>query len=351
MIAIDGRAIGPDHPPYVICELSANHNGSLERALAMIDAAAATGADAVKIQTYTPDTLTIDCAAPEFRIADGPWAGRTLHDLYAEAFTPYEWHEALFARARALGITLFSSPFDETAVELLDGLGSPAFKIASFEVIDLPLIAYTARKGKPMIISTGMASLAEIDEAVRTAREHGCDQLALLHCVSSYPAPDGQSNIRTIPHLSEAFGCVTGLSDHTHGTAVATASIALGGAIVEKHFTLARADGGPDSAFSLEPDEFSALVADCKRAWTALGRVDYALQGCEKGSMVFRRSIYVVEDIAEGAPLTERNTRSIRPGYGLPPKLLPRILGSTATRDLARGTALREGMFAAASDE
>lgn len=339
-IAIAGRVIGPDHEPYLICELSGNHNGSLERALELLEAAAATGADAVKIQSYTPDTITIDHDGPGFRIEGGLWDGRTLYDLYGEAQTPFEWHEALFARARELGVTLFSSPFDESAVDLLEKLGAPAYKIASFEAVDLPLVAYVAAKGKPMIISTGMANLDEIGEAVRTARENGCEQIVLLHCVSSYPAPDEQSNVRTVPDLAERFGVVTGLSDHTFGSAVAVASIALGGCVVEKHFTLARADGGPDSAFSLEPDEFKSLVDDCKRAWRALGTATYDLQGCERGSLAFRRSLYVVRDIAAGEELTKENVRSIRPGYGLAPKHLPEVLGRHAARDLKRGEPL-----------
>ena len=339
-IEIAGRRIGPDFEPYVICELSGNHNRSLERAIRLLEAAAATGADAVKIQSYTPDTITIDHDSPDFRIEGGLWDGRTLYDLYGEAQTPFEWHEALFARARELGVTLFSTPFDESAVDLLEGLGAPAYKIASFEAIDLPLIAYVAAKRKPMIISTGMANLDEIGEAVRTARENGCDQIVLLHCVSSYPAPDGQSNVRTVPDLAERFGVVSGLSDHTFGSAVAVASIALGGCVVEKHFTLARADGGPDAAFSLEPGEFKTLVEDCKRAWTALGKPTYDLQGCERGSIVFRRSIYVVRDIDAGEELTRENVRSIRPGHGLPPKHLPEVLGHKASRDLKRGDPL-----------
>jgi N-acetylneuraminate synthase len=324
----------------VICELSGNHNGSLERGLKLLDAAAATGADAIKIQTYTPDTITIDHDSADFRIEGGLWDGRTLYDLYGEAQTPFEWHEALFARARELGVTLFSTPFDESAVDLLEGLGAPAYKIASFEAIDLPLIAYVAAKRKPMIISTGMANLNEIGEAVRTARENGCDQIVLLHCVSSYPALDEQSNVRTVPDLAERFGVVSGLSDHTFGSAVAVASIALGGCVVEKHFTLRRADGGPDSAFSLEPEEFTMLVEDCKRAWRSLGRATYDLQGCERGSIAFRRSIYVVSDVAAGEELTPRNVRSIRPGYGLPPKHLPDVLGRRAARDLKQGEPL-----------
>ena len=339
-IEIAGRRIGADHEPYVICELSGNHNGSLERALELLDAAAATGADAIKIQSYTPDTITIDHDSADFRIEGGLWDGRTLYDLYGEAQTPFEWHEPLFRRARELGVTLFSSPFDESAVDLLEELDAPAYKIASFEAVDLPLIAYVASKRKPMIISTGMANLEEIGEAVGTARENGCEDIVLLHCVSSYPAPDEQSNVRTVPDLAERFGVVSGLSDHTSGSAVAVASIALGGCVVEKHFTLRRADGGPDAAFSLEPDEFKTLVQDCKRAWRALGGATYGLQGCERGSVAFRRSIYVVRDVAAGEELTRDNVRSIRPGYGLPPKHLPEVLGRQAARDLRRGEPL-----------
>ena len=339
-VAIAGRAIGRDYEPYVICEVSANHNGSLDRALQLLDAAAATGADAIKIQSYTPDTMTIDHEGPGFRIEGGLWDRRTLYDLYGEAQTPFEWHEPLFERARELGVTLFSTPFDESAVDLLEDLGAPAYKIASFEAVDLPLIAYVAAKRKPLIISTGMANLDEIGEAVRTARENGCEEIVLLHCVSSYPAPDEQSNVRTVPDLAERFGVVSGLSDHTFGSAVAVASIALGGCVVEKHFTLRRSDGGPDSAFSLEPDEFKTLVEDCNRAWRALGTATYDLQGCEQGSKAFRRSIYVVRDIAAGEELTRENVRSIRPGYGLPPKHLPEVLGRQAARDLRRGDPL-----------
>lgn len=344
-IEIAGRKIGSDHEPYVICELSGNHNGSLERALQMLEAAAAIGADAVKLQTYTADTLTIACDAPDFQIEEGLWAGRTLHDLYDEAHTPFEWHAPLFERARQLGVTIFSTPFDESAADLLDELGSPAFKIASFEAVDLALIAHVARKGKPMIISTGMSGLGEIAEAVNVARTNGCDSVALLHCVSAYPAPDSDANVRTVAHLGEAFDCVSGLSDHTAGNAVAVAAVAYGGSIIEKHFTLARADGGPDAAFSLEPEEFAELVSNTKRAWRALGRVTYDLQSSERGSIKFRRSLYVVRDIAEGERLTAQNVRSIRPGYGLPPKYLPEVLGSRATRDLSRGTALTRDMF------
>lgn len=340
-ISIGGRPIGPDHEPYVVCELSGNHNGSLQRALELLEAAAATGADAIKIQSYTPDTITIDHDGPGFRIEGGLWDGRRLYDLYGEAQTPFDWHEHLFRRARELDVTLFSTPFDESAVDLLESLGAPAYKIASFEAIDLPLIAYVASKRKPMMISTGMANLDEIGEAVATARENGCDELVLLHCVSSYPAPDEQSNVRTVPDLAARFGVVTGLSDHTFGSAVAVASIALGGCVIEKHFTLRRGDRGPDSAFSLEPDEFTALVEDCKRAWRALGHASYDLQGCERGSVAFRRSIYVIRDVAAGDELTSENIRSIRPGYGLPPKRLPDVLGKRAARNLKRGEPLK----------
>lgn len=344
-ITIAGRPIGPGHEPYVICELSGNHNGSLDRALELLAAAAATGADAIKIQSYTPDTITLDHDGPEFTIEGGLWDGQRLYDLYSEAQTPFEWHEPLFARARELGVTLFSSPFDPSATDLLASLDAPAYKIASFEIVDLPLIAHVARKGKPMIISTGMANLAEIGEAVETVRANGCDEIVLLHCVSSYPAPDEQSNLRTIADLADRFGVVAGLSDHTHGSAVAVASIALGASVIEKHFTLSRSDGGPDAAFSLEPQEFTALVTDCKRAWRALGKVDYDLQGSERGSIIFRRSLYVVEDIASGEELTSRNVRSIRPGYGLAPKRLPEVLGARAARNLPRGTPLSEDCF------
>ncbi|MEL7188805.1 MAG: pseudaminic acid synthase [Pseudomonadota bacterium] len=339
-ITIDGQKIGPGHEPYVICEMSGNHNGSLERAIILLEAAAATGADAIKMQSYTADTITIDHDGPDFTVEGGLWDGRTLYDLYGEAQTPFEWHEPLFKRARELGVTLFSSPFDESAVDLLEELGAPAYKIASFEAVDLPLVAYVASKGKPMIISTGMANLDEIGEAVATARENGCEELVLLHCISSYPAPDDQSNVRTVPDLADRFGVVSGLSDHTFGSAVAVSSIALGGCVVEKHFTLRRADGGPDSAFSLEPDEFKTLVADCKRAWRSLGKATYDLQGSESASVQFRRSLYVVEDIQAGASLTRDNVRSIRPGQGLAPKHLPEVLGKTAARDLKRGEPL-----------
>ncbi|MFK7993559.1 MAG: pseudaminic acid synthase [Granulosicoccus sp.] len=339
-IAIAGRVIGAQHPPYIICELSGNHNGSLDRALALIDAAVDTGCDAIKIQTYTPDTMTIDHSGDEFQIRGGLWDGHSLYDLYREAHTPYEWHAAMFERAAERGVTLFSTPFDESAVDMLSDLGAPAFKIASFEIVDLPLIAYVAKQGKPMIISTGLANLGEIEAAVSTAKENGCNELVLLHCVSSYPAPSEQSNVRTMPHLANAFGVVAGLSDHTHGTATAVTAVALGGAVVEKHFTLRRADGGPDSAFSLEPNEFKALCEDCHNAWRSLGQINYGIKQAEKDNLAFRRSLYVVKDIAANEAFTTDNVRSIRPGYGLPPGNLQNVLGKSACVAIQRGTAL-----------
>lgn len=336
-ISIAGRRIGPDHPPYVICELSGNHNGELARALRMMEAAKATGADAVKLQTYTADTITLDHDGDQFRIKGGLWDGKRLYDLYQEASTPWDWHEALFAKGRELGITVFSTPFDKTAVDLLEGLGAPAYKVASFEVVDLPLVEYIASKRKPMIISTGLANLGEIQDVINTARKGGADGLVVLHCISAYPAPMEDANLRTIPNLAETFGVISGLSDHTMGTAASVTAVALGGSVIEKHFTLARADGGPDSAFSLEPAEFTRLVEDCKAAWAALGSIRYDLKGSEAGNIVYRRSLYVTRDVKAGETLTEAYVRSIRPGYGLAPKHLPEVLGRRAARDLARG--------------
>ena len=344
-IEIAGRKIGLAHEPFVICELSGNHNGSLERALVMLEAAAATGADAIKIQTYTPDTITLDHDSSDFRIEGGLWDGRTLYDLYGEAQTPYEWHAALFAKAKQLGVILFSTPFDETAIDLLEGLDAPAYKIASFEVIDLPLIASVARRGKPMIISTGMANLAEIGDAVDTALKHGAPGVVLLHCVSSYPAPMEEANVRTVPDLAARFGVISGLSDHTPGSAASVAAVALGACVIEKHFTLARSDGGPDAAFSLEPAEFTALTRDCKEAWRALGKVGYDLLGSEQANISFRRSLYVVADVAQGEVLTTAHVRSIRPGFGLAPRHLGEVLGKVAKRDLTRGEAFSWDMI------
>ncbi len=334
--AIAGRAIGPDAPPFVIAELSGNHNGRIELALELIDAAAEAGADAVKLQTYTADTITIDHDGPGFVIKGGLWDGRSLHDLYSEAFTPFEWHAQLFERARSRNLIAFSSPFDETAVDLLECLDAPAFKIASFEAVDLPLINRAARSGKPLIISTGMASPTEIGEAADTARRAGVD-FALLHCVSAYPATFQDANLRMIPCLAADYGCVTGLSDHTPGTAAAVAAVALGACIIEKHFTLRRSDGGPDSAFSLEPAELVRLVQDCRNAWEALGAADYRRGATETSNRQFRRSLYVVRDVPQGTPITAEDVRSIRPGFGLEPKRLPEVLGRVARRNLGRG--------------
>lgn len=339
-VTIGGRRIAHDAPPFIIAELSANHLGNIDRALQAIDIAAECGADAVKFQTYTADTLTIDVDNDLFKVKGGLWDGRTLHDLYSEAHTPFEWHERLFARARSKGIIPLSTPFDTTAIELLESLDTPAYKIASFEIVDLPLIAAVAKCGKPMIISTGMANLGEIQEAVATARQHGTGEIVLLHCTSGYPTPYSEASLRTISHLGAAFQSVPGLSDHTPGTAAAVAAIALGARLIEKHFTISRDDGGPDGSFSLEPDELKALVQDCRAAYDALGTVRYDLTGCEKGNQMFRRSLFVVEDVVAGQPLTDKNVRSIRPGFGIAPKHLPDVLGRKAVRDLKRGEPL-----------
>jgi N-acetylneuraminate synthase len=326
-ITIDGRAIGSAHPPYVIAEVSANHNGNLDAALALIDVAAEQGASAVKIQTYRAGTITLKSNRPEFQITEGLWAGRSLYDLYEQAHTPWDWHPALFAHARARGITMFSSPFDSTAIDLLEDLGAPAYKIASFEAVDLPLIRYAASTGKPMIISTGMADDVEIAEAVQAARDGGCRQLALLHCVSGYPAPAADYNLRTLSDMMTRFGCVTGLSDHTLDSTTAIAAIALGASIVEKHITLDRNGGGPDDSFSLEPGDLGALVTATRTAWDALGRVDYGRKSSERGNAVFRRSLYFVRDLAAGEVITPDSVRSVRPGFGAAPKHLDSILG------------------------
>lgn len=338
---IAGRPIGPDHPPYLIAELSGNHNGDLGRALALVDAAAAAGADAVKLQTYTADTMTIDHDSPDFRIAGGPWDGRTLYDLYGEASTPWEWHAALFERAKGHGLAAFSSPFDASAVAFLEGLGAPAYKIASFEIVDHPLIRTVAATGKPLIISTGMAEIAEIAEAVAVARGAGSEQLALLHCVSGYPSRPSEANLRTIPVMRDVFATLVGLSDHTLGPGVSVASVAMGACIIEKHLTLARVDGGPDAGFSLEPEEFKALAVGCRAAWEALGRVTFEREESETPNVRFRRSIYVVQDIAAGDVFTPENIRLIRPGFGLAPKHYADVLGNAAAVALTRGTALQ----------
>jgi pseudaminic acid synthase len=341
-LKIANKLIGRNHPPFIIAEMSGNHNQSLERALEIVVAAAKTGAHALKIQTYTPDTMTLDLDEREFHISDSNslWAGNSLYKLYGEAYTPWEWHKPIFERARELGIIAFSTPFDDTAVDLLESLEVPCYKIASFENTDLPLIRRVAATGKPIIISTGMASIAELDDTVRAAREAGCKDLILLKCTSTYPATAGNTDILTIPHMRELFGCEVGLSDHTMGVGVSVASVALGASVIEKHFTLNRADGGVDSTFSMEPAEMAQLVVESERAWQALGQVSYVATEAEKKSIVFRRSLYIVQDLKAGDILTKENVRGIRPGLGLQTKYFDVVLGKAVTQDVVRGTGL-----------
>jgi N-acetylneuraminate synthase len=339
-IRIGGRTIAAGEPPYIVAELSANHGGSLERAFAVMEAAKAAGADAIKLQTYTPDTMTIDQDGPDFIIKGGLWHGRRLFELYQEAHTPWDWHQALFAKGRALGIPVFSTPFDHTAVDLLEKLDTPAYKIASFELVDLPLIRRVAATGKLTIISTGMANVQEIHEAVDAFHAGGGQDYILLHCISGYPTPIEQSNLRRIPQLADEFNCLVGLSDHTLGVEVAIASVALGACMIEKHFTLRRVDGGPDAAFSLEPAELAALVRGARGAFSALGSGAEARSDAETANMVFRRSLYIVRDVAAGESFTVDNVRIIRPGFGLAPRHLPEVIGKRAKYALPRGTAL-----------
>jgi len=336
------KSIGSANAPFVIAEMSGNHNQSLERALEIVEAAAKTGAHALKIQTYTPDTMTLDLDEREFHISDPKslWTGTSLYKLYGQAFTPWEWHEAIFKRAKELGIIAFSTPFDATSVDFLESLDVPCYKIASFENTDLPLIRKVAATGKPMIISTGMASVAELDDTVRAARQAGCQDLVLLKCTSTYPATADNTNILTIPHMRELLGCEVGLSDHTMGVGVSVASVALGASVIEKHFTLNRTDGGVDSSFSMEPAEMTQLVVETERAWQALGRVAYGPTAAEEKSIVFRRSLYVVKDLQAGEKLTADNVRAIRPGLGLPTKYLEQVLGKTLRKAVTKGTAL-----------
>ncbi len=340
---IAGRKVGFGHQPFIIAEMSGNHNQSLERALAIVDAAAQAGAHALKIQTYTADTMTLDLSEGEFFIGDSGslWQGKSLYKLYQEAYTPWEWHQPIFERCREHGMIGFSTPFDETAVDFLESLDAPCYKIASFENTDLPLIRRVAQTGKPMIVSTGMATVAELDETVRTIRAAGCENFVLLKCTSTYPSTPENTNLRTIPHMRELFGCQTGLSDHTMGVGAAVASVALGATVIEKHFTLRRADGGVDSAFSLEPEEMQALVTETERAWQSLGTVSYGPSAAEKPSLQYRRSLYVTQDIKAGEPFTRDNVRAIRPGLGLPTKHLETFLGRTASRDIRKGTPLK----------
>jgi pseudaminic acid synthase len=339
---IGSRSIGRDHPPFVIAEMSGNHNRSLDRALEIVEAAARAGAHALKLQTYTAETMTLDVRGPGFVIDDAKslWHGRSLYELYEEAHTPWDWHAPIFARARQLGMIPFSTPFDESAVDLLEGLATEVYKIASFELTDLALVRRVAQARKPMILSTGMASAAEIDEAVRAAREGGCPDVVLLKCTSSYPASPRDSNLATLPHLRALFGCEVGLSDHTMGIGAAVAAVALGATVIEKHFTLRRADGGVDSAFSLEPAELASLVVETERAWQALGQVRYGASADERRSLQFRRSLYVVRDLAAGDRLTRENVRAVRPGHGLPTRLLDAVLGMKVVKPVRRGEPL-----------
>jgi N-acetylneuraminate synthase len=345
-IEIDLRRIGVDFTPYVIAEMSANHNGKIETAYRIIEAAKLAGADAVKLQTYKPETITLNFDTEEFRIQGGLWDGRNLFDLYREAHMPWDWHAPLFDYAKKIGITIFSSPFDHTAVDLLESLNAPAYKIASFEAIDLPLIRYVAKTGKPMIISTGMASVEEIQEAIDAARSAGCTQLAILHCVSGYPAPASDYNLRTIADMRERFGFVTGLSDHTLDNTTAITSIAMGASIIEKHFTLDRSGGGPDDSFSLEPADLAQLCTGAKTAWEALGRVSYERQASELGNVKFRRSLYFVRDIQAGEIVTQEHIRSVRPGFGLAPKFLDQVLGKKMSKSAHYGVAVTLEHFA-----
>lgn len=341
-INLSNRILGKNHPPFVVAEMSGNHNQSLERALEIVEAAAKTGVHGLKLQTYTADTMTLDRDEGEFFIRDPQslWQGQSLYQLYQQAYTPWEWHEPIFQRCQELGMIGFSTPFDETAVDFLESLNVPCYKIASFENTDLPLIRKVASTGKPMIISTGMASIAELDETVRTARAAGCQDLILLKCTSSYPASPENTNLLTIPHLQALFDVQVGLSDHTLGIGAAVASVALGATFIEKHFTLSRADGGVDAAFSMEPHEMQQLVAETERAWQALGQISYGATAAEQKSLVFRRSLYVAEDIQAGEQFTAQNIRCIRPGYGLAPKYYDLLLGKTAQQNLCKGTPL-----------
>ena len=344
-ITIADRRIASDQPPYIIAELSANHNGSLDTALKIITEAKKAGADAVKVQTYTADTITLDCDSEEFQIRGGLWDGKTLYQLYEEAHMPWDWHKPLFEHALDLGITIFSSPFDNTAVDLLEDLNAPAYKIASFEAVDLPLIKYVASTGKPMIISTGMADAEEIQGAIEAAREGGCRELAVLHCVSGYPAPAADYNLRTIPDMMERFGLVTGLSDHTLDNTTAIASVVLGASIIEKHFTLDRNGGGPDDSFSLEPTELAALCRDSKTAWSALGEVNYDRKSSEQGNAQFRRSLYFVKNLKAGDLITADDIRSVRPGYGMAPNKLHEVIGRRVRRDVMKYTPVSESLI------
>jgi N-acetylneuraminate synthase len=345
IFSINGRQIGEDFSPYVIAEMSANHNGDINNAFKIIEMAKRSGADAVKLQTYKPDTITIDMNTPEFMIEGGLWDGQSLYELYESAYMPWDWHKPLFDYAKKLGIAIFSSPFDNTAVDLLEELNAPAYKIASFEAVDLPLIKYVAGTGKPMIISTGMADAEEIQEAIEAAREGGCKELAILHCVSGYPAPAGDYNLKTMVDMQKRFGLVTGLSDHTLDNTTAITSVALGASIIEKHVTLDRNGGGPDDSFSLESGELKGLCTGAKTAWEAVGEVDYGRKSSEEGNVKFRRSLYFMHDMKAGDLVTDADIRSVRPGFGLAPKFYDQLLGRTVNQHVRRGTAVSWAVF------
>jgi N-acetylneuraminate synthase len=344
-ISIDGQKIGPDYPPYIIAELSANHNGDIKRAFRIMEEAKKSGADAIKLQSYTHDTITMDCDSDDFQINGGLWDGQTLYNLYKGAHMPWEWHKPLFEKAKELDLTIFSSPFDFTAVDLLEELNAPAYKIASFEVIDLPLIARVAKTNKPMIISTGMATQDEIAEAIQTARDNGCNDLVVLQCVSGYPTPADQYNLRTIPDIAQRFNVLSGLSDHTIDNATAIAAVALGACLIEKHVTLDRNGGGADDSFSLEPAELTQLCRDSKTAWSSLGKVNYERTEAEQGNVKFRRSLYVVKDVKAGEMFSHENVRSIRPGFGLLPKMLSNVIGAISKENIKAGTAVKLSMI------
>jgi len=337
-ISIDGRKIGKDFDPYIIAEMSANHNGNINNAYSIIKMAKQSGADCVKMQTYTPDTLTLDSKLPDFQLTDGLWSGQSLYQLYQKAYTPWEWHDSLFEYARKIGITIFSSPFDNSAVDLLEHLNTPAYKIASFEAIDLPLIKYVASTGKPMIISTGMADAYEIQEAIDTAKENGCNELAILHCVSGYPAPAEDYNLNTLIDMQQRYELVTGLSDHTINNSIAITSIAMGASIIEKHVTLDRLGGGADDSFSLEEEDLTKLCEETKLAWRALGNIDYGIKSSEKKNIKFRRSLYFVKDMQLGDTITYENIKSIRPGFGLSPKNIEILIGKKIKKTIKAGT-------------
>ncbi len=346
-VNLGGIKVGAGHPPLVVAELSANHNGSLQQAFSIIEAAAKAGAKAIKLQTYTADSMTLNSELPDFRIKDGPWSGYKLYDLYSEACTPYEWHAPLYAKAKALGMLVFSTPFDEAAVDFLETLDTAVYKVASFELTDLALIKKIALTGRPIIMSTGMANLGEIQQAYKVAKEYGSGELVLLHCISGYPTPCEQANLATIKDLADNFDCVVGLSDHTLGTAVSVAAVAVGACVIEKHFTLKRRDGGADAAFSIEPDELETLCRDTQIAWSAIGTAGYGLKPAEEGNIQFRRSVYFVRDVKAGEVVTEQDVKKIRPGFGLPPKDLDKIIGRRVNGDVVKGTATNWDLLSA----